>query len=133
MTFKGQFVGALSLEVDLPSNGFMRASLAIVAAAPDAAAQSQSCTYVRCRVSHTGSQRVMFAIGCVTARKLFHNLVGSEVDRMSRPWIMSDVLLCTVLESGYVPAPTMTLLTPRHNVRRPSSLYMVETAFESPV
>jgi hypothetical protein len=94
---------------------------------------SVSCTPPRCEPERTSCHWVMFAVSSIATSKFFHDLVGTEIDRMRRSWNMEISIFSCLRSPIVVPAPTMTLLTPRHNVRSPSSRYIVETAFEMPV
>lgn len=72
----------------------------------------------------------MVVVVSITTGQIFDHLVGSKVDSVCGPYpskLLSPFLV------ALIPAPTITLLTPRHNVRSPSILYIVDTAFDSPV
>jgi hypothetical protein len=123
-----------------PSKGFIRASLAIVAHAPLAAVVSVSASAqlqqgLHLESFHTSCERMMFAICFVSASRFFYELISAKVYSMSRTCnkVLELSSYSRLLKLANTPAPTMTLVTPRHNVRSPSIRYIVETAWDKPV
>jgi len=85
---------------------------------------------------------MVLAVTRISSGEFFDNLVGAEVDCVGRSYTTKRQLLLLSLScrlaiklfSGWcVPAPTTTLLIPRHNVRMPSRRDMVERALDMPV
>lgn len=82
----------------------------------------------------TSRQRMMFAVLSIATRKIFNNFVGTKVDRVRRTYIEPSVPeRSNSFPVVFLPAPTTTLDIPRHNVRNPSNLEIVERAFDMPV
>ena len=71
---------------------------------------------------------------CITAHRMLDCLISSEVDRMCRTCgsPMSAPSLEVLQLQHHKPAPSTTLDTPLHNVRKPSTLDMVSIALLMP-
>src|ERR1700753_4204616 len=69
----------------LPSNGFINASLAIVAEAPLTAAAQLAAHHFGARTCHTGCKRMMVMLpSLISTHGVLYGLVRRKVDRVSR-------------------------------------------------
>lgn len=115
----------------------MSASLAIVAEAPLKAAfqvSNRRWAYTLgawCLL--TSSERMVLMLSTlVPAGRMLDSLVGSKVNCVCRPCDMLCEPFCKFQCLQNLPAPITTLDTPRHNVRKPSSLVIVIMALDIP-
>ena len=117
---------------DQPSKGFMSASLDIVAQAPLSAIHNQP------RHSDQWSLRLtcstgMMAIIFISASHILNELICSKINRVGWACAIVNHSCPRALYCLGLPAPTITLETPRHSVFIPSNLDIVDTAFVRPV
>lgn len=116
-----------------PSNGFINASLAMVAEEPLTAYTCQRPIYPQYPKGHeslTSRQRMMPLIH-IPPSKLLDNFICTKVNRMCRTYITGEkkphvslnpfsALDCLFAVYISIPAPTITLETPFHSVLQPS-------------
>ncbi len=117
----------------------MRASLAIVAQAPLAAVVSVS----TCPIPMgTANSELPYQLreGDVCHLLCFHRPILLQPRKCQNiqheqdlQYLVRELPIFILQRACNTPAPTMTLDTPLHNVRRPSIRYIVETACDNPV
>lgn len=75
------------------------------------------------------------SLSFIAAHSLLDRLVRRKVDCMRRAWLPRQLFCLPLpyLRIPSVPAPTITLDTPRHNALMPSTLDIVAIALETPV